>query len=572
MAQYFKSNELRLGNNLPLLRDRSVFPDESVDLIYLDPPLQPHRGSHVAAKEVAPAPYESIIPMATNIWRWDAESTERFNEIVHTGTPKLKAVVGALQTVLGHSAMFSYICNMVPRLQESWRILRKSGSIFIHGDPIASHYLKIIVDALFGQKALVNEIVWKRVESHKDVIHTGNYMGRIHDIILYYRKSDKSVFHMPTVAGSDDYVDHFFPHTDFQTGRRYRLGDVTTTRKPPHALYEWRIKRQEDQGKWMGDLNDDYLSPQEGWEYRLVEPYKGRHWALPKEMMTQAEHESMLVYSRTGYPHVKRYMPSAGIPVQDLWTDIAPVTGNDRLYASQKPRGLLDRIVAMASNPGCVVLDPFCGCGPTLEAVELANRQTPDEEPRVWIGIDNNMLAINLVRNRLGRFSQPAVQYKSFGEIKDLKQAELFAARHPLEFQYWAFSLIGARPLGGDKTRMSPDRPVDGVRFFKEKSMLKPATILVHVHIGSAKAEDIRGIMKFCDRTKAPMGVVICLQEPTRDAIAEAQSSGAYASEGFSRNFPRVQVASIEELLKDSRRSEHSCILLPPRYPGELLK
>jgi hypothetical protein len=567
-----RGNQLRVGDNLQLLRDRSIFPDESIDLIYLDPPLQPHRGSHQVANEVPGVPYDPIIPAKKNIWRWDNDAAERYNEVIQTGNPRLRAVIAALQTMLGHSAMFAYLVHMTPRLQESHRIVKRTGSVFLHCDTVASHYMKILMDALFGQRGLVNEIVWKRITSHGDIVQPGNHMGRIHDIILFYRKSERGTFHVPMVMGSDQYVDHFFPHTDFNTGRRYRLGDVTTPKKPPHPQYEWRIKRHGETGKWVGDIDGEFRQPAGGWEYRLVEPFKGRFWALPHEIMLQAEREGMLVYSRVGYPHVKRFMPAAGVPVQDIWTDVAPVVGSDRLYASQKPRALLERIISMASNAGDVVLDPFCGSGPALEAVEMLNRQSPDEAPRTWIGIDASSLAINLVRNRLGRFTNPPARYKVIGGISDLRSAELFAARHPTEFQYWAFSLMGARPMGGERARSGGDRPVDGVRHFKEKASNKPSSILVQAKIGNAKLEDVRALRTACAKLRCAMGVLISLQEPTSEARMEAEGSGEYYSATWDRYYPVLQIATVDDLLLDLRRHEPACLDLPPRYVGEAFK
>lgn len=567
-----RRNELRLGDNLPLLRDRSLFPDESIDLIYLDPPQNPHRGTHTAAREIETAHYDHAIPVPENIWRWDSHAESVCHEVARTAPEKLRAAMAALEITLGHSAMFAYLVHMAPRLIELHRVLKKTGSLFLHCDPIASHYLKMLLDTLFGQRALVNEIVWKRVSSHGDVVQATNHMGRIHDIILFYRKSDRGTFHIQYTVGSDEYLDHYYPYTDYQTGKRYRLGDVTTTKQTDHGVYEWRIKREGEQGKWMADLDNEWRAPSPGWEYKLVPPYKGRHWALPRPLMEQAEREGLLVYSRIGYPHIKRFH-TGGVPVQDLWVDIAPVTGSDRLFPTQKPKALLERIIAMASNPGDVILDPFCGAGASIDAVESINRQNPEAPPRVWIGIEASSLAMNLTRYRLARFRNPTARYKLIGDIREMRRAELFAARCPVEFQYWAFGLVGARPWGNDKVRRSADRAVDGVRFFSDKKGPKPLPIIIQAKATNVKLDDVRGLLGFCDRIKAPMGILISMQEPTRDALTEAGNCGEYHCEGLGQTYPRIQIATVEQLLQEQGTTGGvRSLRLPPRYIGEVFK
>lgn len=566
-----RKNTLCLGDNLMFLRNGSLFPDECVDLIYADPPLNPHRGHQSASAEIESSPTESQIHVPEGIWRWNDDAAARYQDVLASAPERLRAILSSLHTLLGQSAMFAYLVHMTPRLSEMHRVLRKTGSLFLHCDPIASHYLKIVLDAIFGPRALVNEIVWKRVTAHGDVTRGSTNMGRIHDIILFFRKSDKGTFNVQYAKYSQEYLNHFYPFVDKLTGKRYRLADLTTVRSGSDSFYQWRVKRQ-GQDDFVADLTDEYKTPKPGWEYKTVLPYKNRYWACTCEKMAQMERDNLLVYSRTGFPRFKRFLVERGLPVQDIWLDIAPIIGTEKLFPTQKPVALLERIISMASNPGDVILDPFCGGGSAVEAVENINRSLPPKKERIWVGLDSTHLSMSIIKHRLLQYANPPASYNVIGEPKDERAAMSLAQRDRFQFQCWAFGLVGARPWGGER-RNRPDRPIDGVRLFNdEKSGGKPKALLVQVSDKNIKIEDIRALRSALGRTKARMGLLIGLQRPTKDALTEAIASGPYFCASNQQAYPRIQVVTVEELLADtgSRNGSPSCLDLPPNYASQI--
>jgi len=233
-------------------------------------------------------------------------------------------------------------------------------------------------------------------------------------------------------------------------------------------------------------------------------------------------------------------------------------------YPTQKPVGVLKRIISASSDPGDVVLDPFCGCGTTIDAVEALNRENFSESPRRWIGIDVTHLAINLIKYRLARYDPPP-RYDVRGEPTDTKGAQQLFADDPFQFQLWACSLVGARaatksPGGGPKK--GADRGIDGLRYFSDgPAGLK--TILVQVKGGAVSVSQVRDFRGVLEREKAALAVFICLQEATRPMIAEAAAAGVYASADGSRT-PRIQIATVAELLRGGTPRQPSGVQLPP--------
>lgn len=562
----FTRNTVYFGDNLGYLKDTDLFPDESVDLIYLDPPLNPHRGSQSAAAEIETNPQPSQIPVPANIWRWNDETEARYQELLNSAPRRLHAVLTAMSTMLGHSAMAAYLVSMTPRLIQSHRILKRTGSLFFHCDPIASHYLKILLDAIFGAKSLVNEVVWKRVSGQGEAAQATGNMGRAHDIILFCRKADKGTFNVQYANFSQEYLNHFYPHVDKETGKRFRLGDLTCPRPADDTSYEWRVKRPPN-SDWMADLENEYLTPRPGWEYKGIFPYNNRFWIVPKDELIQLEHDNTVVYTRIGFPHLKRFCTDRGLPVQDLWIDIPPVITAERMLPSQKPVRLLERIVKAASNPGDIILDPFCGTGPITEAIEQINREESDQPPRYWVAIDMDYLPVCLLKNRLVQLDSHPVLFDTVGELRDVKWAKYLAQRDLGQFQYWAMALVGARPWGGDK-RKRGDREIDGVRFFcDEPGSGRTKPILVQVRGSNAKMKDIEGFFSALRRTRAPLGIYIMLEEPTREMRKLAKDAGEYRSASSNDYFPRIQLLTVKELLADadSVRGNPACVQIPGR-------
>jgi site-specific DNA-methyltransferase (adenine-specific) len=254
------------------------------------------------------------------------------------------------------------------------------------------------------------------------------------------------------------------------------------------------------------------------------------------------------------FPKLKRYLNEArGVPLQDLWLDVAGLSTmgsdkKDRLgYPTQKPVALLERIVQASSNEGDVVLDPFCGCGTTIAAAQKLNRR--------WIGIDVTHLSIALQKYRLkDAFDLTEKKdYAVVGEPEDLHSARQLALEDRYQFQWWALSLVKARPLGassGSKQgKKGSDKGIDGVIVFTDDNSGKAKRVLVQVKSGKVKSGDIRDLVGTITREDAAIGVFITLENATRDMTTEAVSAGFYHSEGWHRDFPKMQILTIEDLL-----------------------
>lgn len=571
-----RKNTLCFGDNLAFLKNPSLFPDESIDLIYLDPPFNSQRGYNVLFKEVDGTPSASQIQAFDDTWSWDEDAAARYEEIQETAPGQVVAVMSALQIMLGHSPMFAYLVQMCSRLVQLHRVLKKTGSLYLHCDPTASHYLKMVLDAVFDARKFQNEITWKRSSAHSDSKQGMTRCGRIHDVILFYSKGSTFTWNQIYVPYTQEYTASEYRHVH-PDGRRYKETDLTAAKPGGDTNYIWRVKRPiNEDARWIADLKDEHLKPRKDWEYREVRPYDGRFWAYSKANLLQFVAEGRIIHRETGMPRLMQFadeMP--GIPLQDVWDDIPPIgaLAAERLgYPTQKPIALLKRIILASSNPGDIILDPFCGCGTTIDAVETINRENPEQKKRVWIGIDITYLAVTLIKNRLARFERPRATFDVIGEPEDTKSAEFLAHRDRHEFQYWALGLIGARPWT-DQKKKGADKGIDGVRFFNDEGPQgKPKPIFVQVKSGHVKSGDIRDFHGTLEREKAAMGVFITLEPPSADMKKEALEAGKYLSLWNQEQYPRIQILTVEQLLSDSARPNPTCLRLPPSYAGETFK
>ncbi len=435
----FDRNHLFYGDNLDFIRDHSVFPSESVDLIYLDPPFNSNANYNVLFSETAGESSSAQIRAFDDTWAWDTSAAEALAFLMNDQhTPAaVVSLIKIFHQFLGHSPMLAYLVQMAVRLVHLRRILKPTGSLYLHCDPTASHYLKMVLDGVFQAKHFLNEIIWKRTHAHG----SADRFGRVHDVIFLYGATESRLWAYPRIPHDPDYVETKFRWIDQKTSRRYQ--DVSLT----------------GAGKSTGPS---------GKPWRRVNPTKvGRHWALPQKML---QHYSItgktiqdkldaldaagLIHWPTkkgGVPRLKWFADALeGVAPTDVWIDIPPINSQaqERLgYPTQKTIDLLKRIIAASSSPGAVILDPVCGCGTTIDAVETISRENPDLAPRRWIGIDITHLAINLIKHRLARFD-PSPVYEVVGEPKDLSGARQLFHDDPFQFQFWACGLVGARPAG----------------------------------------------------------------------------------------------------------------------------
>ena len=505
-------NLLYYGDNLDVMRRH--IKDETVDLVYLDPPFNSNRNYNVLFSEQDGSRAASQIHAFEDTWTWNQESETVFAEIVTTGG-RVADCLQAFRTFLGECDMLAYLVMMAPRLVELRRVLKPTGSIYLHCDPSASHYLKMLLDAVYGPDNFRTEIVWKRSSAHSDAKQGRAQHGRIHDVIFFYTKTDKWVWNNIFTPYDKEYVDDFYKYTEPETGRLYCMDNLSAAKPGGDTKYEWRIKRHLDGGEWESDLEDEWKKPKDGYEYRGVPPYKGRSWAYSKANMIEYAKTGRICYTGTGTPRYKRYLDEMpGLSLQDVWTDIGPLSSlaAERLgYPTQKPQALLERIIRSSCPEGGVVLDPFCGCGTTIAAAQALGRP--------WIGIDITHLSITLIKTRLKDAFGESATYKTIGEPVSAADAEQLAESDPYQFQWWALGLVGARPV---EQKKGADQGIDGRIIFQGDKAGTFESVILSVkagHTGSAHIRDLKGVL---EREKAAIGVLISMQEPTQPMITEA--------------------------------------------------
>ncbi|MBA3736778.1 MAG: site-specific DNA-methyltransferase, partial [Actinobacteria bacterium] len=452
-------NFLYYGDNLDVLR--RYVKDESVDLVYLDPPFNSNATYSVLFGHVDGTKSAAQIQAFEDTWSWDEVAAKTFQDTVKQGGRVAEALV-AFRTLIPESTMLAYLSMMAPRLTQLRRVLKLTGSLYLHCDPTASHYLKLLLDAVFGPENFRSEIIWKRTTAHS----SAKRFGPVHDVILYYVKSAKATWNPQVAPHSEKYLTAKYRYQD-ERGT-YRLSDLTGS----------GIRHGESGDVWRGfDVTA-----------------KGRHWMHPPSELEMLDADGRVYWPpKGGFPAYKRYLEKgSGRPLQDVWTDIDPINSQalERLgYPTQKPVALMDRIILASTDPGGVVLDPFCGCGTTIAAAEKLKRH--------WIGIDLTALAISLIKSRLT--AAGASDYKVFGEPTTADDAEELAKTDPYGFQWWALGLIGARPAEGKK---GADHGIDGRLFFFDDDAT-PKQVIVSVKAGKVSVPQVRDLVGVLDREKA---------------------------------------------------------------------
>ena len=527
MPQPITKNTLFYGDNLPILRD--YIPDASIDLVYLDPPFNSQRTYNVLFKdEKSGNESESQITAFDDTWHWTRSAEEAYRELVEDAPGEVGQVIGAMRSFIGTNQMMAYLVMMAIRLVELHRVLKPNGSLYLHCDPTASHYLKVILDTIFGLKKFQSEIIWKRYGAHNDA----KGYGAVHDVILYYSKNTSPQFHKQYQTYEKEYTESRFRFQDAD-GRRYSEQNLSSPNPRPNLTYEFTA------------LNGiTYSSPRNGWKYT-------------RERMENLDRDGRLHYpnKKNGRLRLKNYLDEmSGVPVQDVWTDIVSIGGSspERLgYPTQKPVALLERIILTSSDESAIVLDPFCGCGTAIAAAQKLGRR--------WVGIDITHLSIALQKYRLrDSFSIVAgSDYAVIGEPVSLDSARMLASEDRYQFQWWALSLVQARPLGasaGQKQgRKGADQGIDGVINFIDDAKGSAKRVLVQVKSGKVSSRDIRDLAGTVDREKAAIGVFITLESPTTPMTTEATGAGFYYSEGWNQNYPKIQILTIEALLQGAK-------------------
>jgi DNA modification methylase len=521
MTTELPDNRLYFGDNLDILRED--IGDASVDLIYLDPPFNSARDYNILfasprSDKSEGGKSEAQIVAFKDSWQWGMPAEREFDEIVHGGCTDAARMIQAMRRFLGENDMMAYLVMMTRRLLELRRVLKPAGSLYLHCDPAASHYLKIMLDSVFGKTRYASEISWKRSSAHNDARQGRKLPGNIRDVLLFYTRSETWTWNWLYTPYDENYVRRFYKHVDEKTGRRYRLDNLTAA-KPG------------------GDVSYDFHG---------TRPYKGRYWAYSRENMEKFHAEGRLHFPKNGgTPSYKRYLDEMpGVPLQNDWADIRPVPSDEYLgYPTQKPLALLERIVQASSNEGEVVLDPFCGCGTAVHAAQKLGRK--------WIGIDITHLAIALIEKRM-KDAFPGIGFTVYGTPRDLEGARDLAARDKYQFQWWACSLVNAQPWQGRKK--GADGGIDGLIYFQDEPKAYRKIVVSVKGGGNVSVAMMRDLAGVLEREKAEIGLFVTLAPPTRPMLAEAAKAGFYKSPTLGGNFPRLQILSIEGLLEGRER------------------
>jgi DNA modification methylase len=502
-------NTLYYGDNLDILR--RYIADDSVDLVYLDPPFNSNANYNVLFAERDGSRAAAQVAAFTDTWQWDQAAVAAYEETVGQGG-RVADALRAMRTLLGGSNMLAYLSMMAPRLVELRRVLKPMGSLYLHCDPTASHYLKLLMDAVFAPERFLGEIVWKRTSAHSDAKQGRQQYGHVHDILLCYAVSDSWKWNPIYLPHTTDYIKSKYPHTEAGTGRRYGFDNLT--------------------GPGGAAKGNPF------YEVMGVSHY----WRYGRERMAQLIEAGLVVQPSPGaVPRFKRYLDeNSGVPLQDVWTDIPPINSQaqERLgYPTQKPLALLERIVTASSNPGDVVLDPFCGCGTAVDAAQRLGRQ--------WIGIDITHLAVNLIKHRLMDSYGDTAKFTVIGEPTDAASAQDLAASDPYQFQWWALGLVGARPV---EQKKGADHGIDGRLYFHEQTGGETKQVVFSVKAGGTGVNHVRDLRGVVERENAAVGVLITMQEPTRPMRQEAAEAGSYA-DAWGQRYPRLQLFTVGELL-----------------------
>ena len=509
----FRSNHLYYGDNLTIMKN---IPTGSVDLIYLDPPFNSQRNYNLIYQKLTGQPVPEQEEAFCDAWNMDPDKEEMVRRMpivfrdygADEGLIRFwQAWIGALRDT--QPRLLAYLVYMSYRFFEMRRILKQTGSIYLHCDPTASHYIKVIMDGIFGHGNFRNEIVWKRTTIHRDA----QRLGRVHDIILFYSKGSRITWHTLFTKHNDAYVNSHYTQKDAD-GRRYRLDNTTAAGQGPARTFSGQV----------------------------LEPPPGTHWRWSQENIGQLTEQGRIVLTQRGRPAYKRYLDEMkGTPVSDDWADIPPINSQakERLgYSTQKPIALLQRIIAQSTNPGDVVFDPFCGCGTAIYAAHLAGRR--------WLGCDIAILAVKIVRDVLfKRYGlKEGEHYQVSGVPLSVKGAQDLFNRDPRQFQHWAVELAG----GFATAKYSGDRGVDGRIYFETKEGLKSMVLSVKGGrtLTPAFVRDLRGTME--NETDAEMGGFICLEQPTKGMRDVESQAGMWNYLG--KDYHHLQIRTVDDLLQ----------------------
>ena len=517
-------NQLYYGDNLEVLRQN--IKDESVDLVYLDPPFNSNRKYSLLFKEKSGDDSQAQMEAFDDTWTWNFDVEAVYMELMQaSGTPnKVKDALEAFRRLLGDNDVLAYLIMMTARLIELRRVLKPTGSLYLHCDPTASHYLKVALDAIFGPENFRNELVWKRTATKGDARRK---FGSVHDVILMYSKGQEPVFHAQETPHGSEYLGRF-THDDHDGRGPYEGAPLDSPNPRPNLTYEYK----------------GYPPPTNGWR-------------VNRALMEQLDADNRLIFPKKSDGRIRRknYMAELkGRPIGDVWTDISPINSQaaERLgYPTQKPLTLLERIVTASTNEGDVVLDPFCGCGTTVDAAQKLGRR--------WIGIDVTTLAVDLIDARLRHTYGEEIQetYDMLGIPRDLTGAEALFKRSPFEFERWCVMMLDGQP----NEKQVGDRGIDGVIRFPIDAKGNSDRALISVKGGATNPGHVRDLFGTVESQRAAMGVFVTMNSPTKGMIEAANHGGSYIHPANGQRYPKLQIMTVQELLDDNKPNMPTALL-----------
>ena len=515
-------NTLFYGDNLAVMR--AYIADESVDLVYLDPPFNSNASYNVLFKAPDGHQSQAQIEAFDDTWHWTTSAEAAFDEVMQSGNSDASTMLHAIRQFLGENDMMAYLAMMAVRLIELHRVLKPTGSLYLHCDPTASHYLKILLDAVFGKACFRNEIIWKRTSAHS----AAKRWGDVHDTILFYSKTDRFCWKEVLTSYDESYM------------TRYRNKDANGKFWSDDNLTAPGVRHGDSGAIWRGfdpTARGNHWKVSSSTVVDLIGEDAAKVLSTTQKLDVLDQHDMIHWPKSEGFPRFKRPL-GKGLRAQDMITDISPLNSQaqERLgYPTQKPVALLERILAASSNEGDVVLDPFCGCGTTLHAAAKLNRK--------WLGIDVTHLAIGLIQRRL-KEAFPQMPFDVVGVPKDVGGAQELASKDKYEFQKWALSMVSAQPYKGGKK--GGDGGVDGYLYFKPDGK-KTEKAIVSVKGGqSLNPAMVKDLIVTVDQEGAKMGIFLTLEPPTKGMVTQAAAAGFYKTDYG--QFPKIQIITIEQL------------------------
>lgn len=510
-------NRLFYGDNLDVLESGKI-PSESVDLIYLDPPFNSQREYNQFMREADGSLADSQQQAFLDSWDW-TQAADTYEALRRQGD-NVAEIVQALHTTMGPSNTLAYLVMMAERLVALRRVLKPTGSIYLHCDPTASHYLKILMDAIYGSDRFINEIIWKRSTAHSDKAQGSRHFGRLHDVILLYSKSDAYVWNQQYEGHDPKYLASHYSRVD-DSGRRYRLDNLTGPGGAAKGNPSYEV---------MGVT---------------------RYWRYSREKMTELIKAGRIVQTKPGgVPQYKRYLDeSLGRPLQDTWTDIAPLNSQAKErkrvgFPTQKPLSLMERIIRVSSNEGDVVLDPFCGCGTTIAAAQRLQRR--------WTGIDITARAIDIIVERLRR-EHPGIEstYKIEQYPYSVTDALRLGKDNKFHFQRWALERLGVDP---SQIKPGADKGIDGRLFFSDGASGRTKRVVFSVKAGQrVGAQDVRDLRGVLDRDGFEIGILVTIEALTPAAQTDMASGRRFYEASDGHRYRRLQHITVAEMFKGKR-------------------